>query len=146
VSLAWIIKYCRKHKIDIESVLIRYPEGYEAPCANTAAEGSSVRGIGFARIKLSLVTLQKGHSLKWNRDGMTEGGGATRVELDTYVHVFENMGSPFLLGMPFIQEFTHSWDFTGSQIQLKGEAEGREFPIHQSTGAEMWESDFWVQN
>ena len=52
------------------------------------------------------------------------------MELDTYVHVFENMGSPFLLGMPFIQEFTHSWDFTGSQIRLKGEAEGREFPIH----------------
>ena len=57
VSLAWIIKYCRKHKIDIVSVLIRYPEGYEAPCANAAAKGSSVRGIGFARIKLSLVTL-----------------------------------------------------------------------------------------
>ena len=95
VSLAWIIKYCRKHKIDIKSVLIRYPEGYEAPCANTAAEGSSVQGIGFARIKLSLVTLQKGHSLKWNQGGMTDGGGATRVELDTYVHVFENMNHLF---------------------------------------------------
>ena len=66
----------------------------------------------------------------WNQGSMTEGGGAERVELDTYVHVFENMGSPFLLGMPFIQEFTHAWDFTGSQIRLKGEAEGREFPIH----------------
>ena len=130
VSLAWITKYCRRHNIDLKNVLIRDPDNYETPCANTAEEGSSVQGIGFARIKLKLVTLPTGQSLKWNQGDMLDGGGTMNVELDTYVHVFENMGSPFLLGMPFIQEFTHAWDFSDSQISLKGEAEGREFPIH----------------
>lgn len=125
VSLAWVTAYCRRHNIDLKSVLIRYPEGYEAPCANTAAEDSPVHGIGFARIKLNLVTLRRGQSLKWNQGDMCDGGGAMEVELDTYVRVFENMGSPFLLGMPFIQQFTHAWDFIGSQISLKGEAGGQ---------------------
>ena len=32
------------------------------------------------------------------------------MEITTYVHVFAGMGSPWLLGMPFIQQFTSGWD------------------------------------
>ena len=133
VSLAWLLEYCKKHGADIGSTLIRYPDNYRAPNANTASEGCTVQGVGFARIKLSLVTLQDCKQLEWNHEGLQQGGGATTVELDTYVHVFENMGSPFLLGMPFTQEFISSIDFEENRLRLRGEkGENREVPIHPS--------------
>ncbi len=139
VSLAWLLKYCKKHQIDVNNTLIKYPKKYQKPAANTAAEGSTVQGVGFAKIKLTVVTLAKGQALEWNRETMREGGATTTVELETYVHVFENMGSAFLLGMPFIRDFTNAWDFRNSQISLRGteEATNREIPIQQDENEQI---------
>ena len=41
------------------------------------------------------------------------------MKIDTYAHVFERMASPWLLGMPFIQEFTSGWDVESKQVILK---------------------------
>ena len=119
VSLSWLTKYCAKHNTRIENTIIKYPDGYE-PHANTAAVGATVQGVGFARIQLSVVTLQDCKQLEWNQDGLSKGGGATTVDLDIYAHVFKNVGSSFLLGMPFIQRFINSIDFGESRLRLKG--------------------------
>ena len=119
MSQDWLEEYCSKNKLDIGSVLIKYPEGYAPPAASTAAENSTVKGIGFARVKLRIVTLPTGFELEWSEDGMSKGRGTSVMEIATYVHVFAGMGSPWLLGMPFIQQFTSGWDTEANQVVLK---------------------------
>ena len=142
VSKDWLFRYCLDNHLDVESVLIPYPEDYENPKASTAAQGSIVEGIGFAKIKLRLVTLpqftKEGQAdLKWTTDSIEQGSdGASVVEIDTYVHVFAGMGSSMLLGMPFIQDFTERWDFGSDRVRIKT-AEKREIPLHPSTEMPM---------
>ena len=119
VSKEWLGEYCTKNKLDVRSVLIAYPKDYERPVASTASEGTMVRGIGFARVKLRIVTLPTGYDLEWSEDGIRSGAGTSVTEIDTYVHVFEQMASAWLLGMPFIQEFTTGWDMEAKQVILK---------------------------
>ena len=85
MSQDWLEEYCSKNRLDIGSVLIKYPEGYAPPAASTAAENSTVKGIGFARVKLRIVTLPTGFELEWSEDGMKKGAGASVMEIDTYV-------------------------------------------------------------
>ena len=119
MSQDWLEEYCSKNRLDIGAVLIKYPEGYSPPAASTAAENSTVKGIGFARVKLRIVTLPTGFELEWSEDGMSKGRGTSVMEITTYVHVFAGMGSPWLLGMPFIQQFTSGWDTEANQVVLK---------------------------
>ena len=142
VSKDWLFSYCLKNQLDVGSVLIPYPDDYEVPRANTAKEGSTVEGIGFAKIKLSLVTLpqftKEGQAdLRWTTDSIEQGNdGAEVVDIDTYVQVFDGMGSSMLLGMPFIQDFTEQWDFGSDRVRIKT-AEKREIPLHPSTEMPM---------
>ena len=138
VSQDWLETYCKQNRLDIGSVLIEYPENYQSPAANTAAEGSTVRGIGFARIKLKIVTLPTGSELKWSEDAMNSGAGASVMEINTYAHVFEGMASPWLLGMPFIQEFTSGWNMETQQVTLKNNQGIRgSVPLHPAEEVPM---------
>ena len=45
------------------------------------------------------------------------------------------MGSPWLLGMPFTQQFTSGWDTEANQVVLKGIVPGHnKLPSHEQTG------------
>ena len=157
VSKDWLFRYCLKNHLDVGSVLIPYPDDYEVPMASTAKEGSVVEGIGFAKIKLSLVTLsqftKEGQAdLRWTTDSIEQGNdGARVVGIDTYVQVFDGMGSSMLLGMPFIQEFTEQWDFGSDRVRIKT-AETREIPLHPSTEMPMKpimicsKKEIWVES
>ena len=59
VSKDWLFGYCLKNHLDVGSVLIPHPDEYEVPGATTAKEGSVVKWIGFAKIKLSCHNSQK---------------------------------------------------------------------------------------
>jgi hypothetical protein len=123
-------------------VLIPYPDDYEVSKASTAAEGSTVEGIGFAKIKISLVTLpqftKEGQAdLRWTTKSIEQGNdGARVVDIDTYVQVFDNMGSSMLLRMSFIQDFTEQWDFGSDRVRIKT-ADKHEIPLHPSTEMPM---------
>jgi hypothetical protein len=87
MSQDWLEEYCSKNRLDIGSVLIKYPEGYAPPAASTAAENSTVKGIGFARVKLRIVTLPTGFELEWSEDGMKKGAG-TSVRESTHMYMY----------------------------------------------------------
>jgi len=142
VSKDWLFRYCMKNHLDVGSVLIPYQDDYEVSRASATAAGSIVEGNGFAKIKISLVTLpqftKEGQAdLRWTTESIEQGNdGARVVDIDTYVQVFDNMGSSMLLGMPFIQDFTEQWDFGSDRVRIKT-ADKREIPLHPSTEMPM---------
>ena len=112
VGYSFFEEYCKTMETTIEREMILYPDYYQPPCASVAKKGCAVYGVGFVRLRLRLLTISKETTLGWNTHLSSQDDQTEITEIQIWAHVFKNINTSILLGMPFVYRYVRSMVFS----------------------------------